>query len=157
MDTKTKAPLLALAIALALVGIVGYINAANEVTVTTYLKVSKENFELTRNVANQRYDKAGEASSSSVQGIGTNAHEALAVGADLTTNGWAFMRCIPTNQDRWVDVGIQDSNSAFLAFLRLKGGEMGVFKLSPTATIFAKAGTTTNIASVDLEFWINQD
>jgi hypothetical protein len=132
--------------------------AANEVTVTTYLKVSKDNFELTRNVANQRYDKNGDATTLAIQSIGTNAHEALSLVADLTTNGWCFMRTVPTNQNQWVDVGIQDSNSVFLAFLRMKGGEMGVFKLNPTATLYAQAGSSTaTVTQVDLEFWINQD
>ena len=133
--------------------------AANEVTVTTFLKVAKDNFELTRNVANQRYDKAGTASAYNIQAIGTNAHEALDIVADLNTNGWAFMRCTVTNLDRYVDIGVQDSNSAFLAFLRLSGGDMGVFKLNPTATLYAQGGTsnTNVIPTVDLEFWINQD
>jgi len=157
--TKENIPLIVLIALLTVVGVAGYLYAANEVTVTTYLKVTKDNFDLTRNVSNQRFDKNGDASSYVIQSIGTNAHEALDIVADLSTNGWAFMRCTVTNLDRYVDIGVQDSNSAFLAFLRLAGGEMGVFKLNPTATIYAKGGTSsTNVVpTVDLEFWINQD
>jgi len=157
--TKENIPLIVLIALLTVVGVAGYLYAANEVTVTTYLKVTKDNFDLTRNVSNQRFDKNGDASSYAIQGIGTNSHEALSVVADLSTNGWAFMRCTPTNQDRWVDIGVQDSNSVFLAFLRLKGGECGVFKLNPSATVYAQGGSsaTTAVPTVDLEFWINQD
>jgi len=156
---KKNTPLIVAGAFVALCMLAGFVLAANEVTVTAFLKVSKDNFELTRNVSNLRRDQAGSASAYNKQEISTNAHEALDVIADVTTNGWAFMRATWTNVDRYVDIGVQDSNSAFLAFLRLEGGDMGVFKVNPTATLYAQGGTswTGAVPTVELEFWVNQD
>jgi len=143
------------------VAIIGSLYAANEVTVSTFLKVSKDNFELTRSVSNLRRDKFGDSSDSAIQNIGTNAHEQLVISADVATNGWAYFRNVNTNVDYNVDVGVQDSNSAFIAFMRLEPGDTAVMRLTPVQDFYAKGVTSvTNTGinvSVNLDYWVNED
>ena len=132
--------------------------AADEITVTTYLKVDNGTFEYTKNVNQLRRDQANLGSSMNVQSIQTNAAELLVVAADVTPYGYGFFRNVTTNTDRVIDIGPTDTN--FTPVIRLEAGDVALLRLHPTEPLYAQAvrtsGTQT-VAGVNLEHWILED
>lgn len=90
---------------------------------------------------------SGSRAYSNTQAIGFAAHEALAVGADLTTRGYCFMRNMDATN--YVQVGTVVNSSFAPGPQQLKAGDINIITLS-TETLYAKANT----GSVDLFFWI---
>ena len=93
-----------------------------------------------------RVDQASALKAADVQIIGFSAHEALTL-ADVTTRGYAGF----TNLDaaNWVEIGVEVA-ATFYPVIRLLAGESGLFPLSPSVTLYAKADT----AAVNLNKWI---
>ena len=127
--------------------------AADEISLTTLLKVDNGEFMLDRRISNQKIDQTGNSMSYNIQSIATNAHEQISIISDVATNGISYFKNLTTNTSRTVDIGLQDSNSVFIAFMRLKATEIGVCRLHPTNNIYAKA----NGGAVQIEAWVNED
>jgi len=121
----------------------GGIYAANEISVTTSIKVSKGNYDLSRSVGGNQIDMSGVNVSSLIQDIGTGAHELIVVATDVTTNGYAYCRMLTTNATYYVDIGPQGASTNLLPFIRLYAGETAVFRLHPTNAVYAQASGGT--------------
>lgn len=121
---------------------------AQEITLSATLAVKKGNVDVQRSVSSTRFDQAGDHLTWNVQDIGTAAHEALTIGADLATAGYAWFRNLDATN--YVEIGV-DAAGTFHPLLRLKAGQVAVAPLTTTA-VYAKANT----ASVKLEYWVNE-
>jgi len=124
----------------------GFGYAANEIRITGTINVQNGNFSLSRNVSNQGADQRKSGTSYIIQHITTNNWVPLTIVADVTTNGWCWMRLLTTN-------GYCDIGASNYPVIRLTASDPAVLRLHPTNILYAIAGTT----NIDLEFWVNQD
>ena len=150
---KILAMMLAIGASLALAAI-----AADEITVTTYMKVDNGYYQFTKNIPGLKVDQLGDSMQASIQSIQTGAWEQVVISnADLATNGYSFFRCTDTNTDRWIDVGNKIGGN-YVANQRYYAGDVAVIPLHPTNTVWATAGSTYTgaVAGVNLEFWNNE-
>ena len=142
--------------------------AANEITVTTYLRVNNGAFDQQKNVANLKIDQLGRSMTAQIQNIGTSEWEVVVIGTDVSTNGVGFFRNISTNTDRWVEIGTRavftnaDATAItnYVGFMRIRASEPALMRLDPTNAIYARAYGTNSIdltAGVNLEYFINED
>lgn len=92
-----------------------------------------------------RVSQAAIHKTSQVQTIGTT-YEALTVGADVATAGWAFFRNLDATN--FVEIGLEVS-SAFQTLMKLMPGECALLPLA-TKALYARANT----AAVKLDFTI---
>ena len=122
---------------------------ANEIQITTRLKLSKGGATLDRNGGTVNATMAGDAYTCGVQQIGTGAHEALSLSADIGTAGWAYFKNLDATN--YVEIGI-DSTGTFVPFARLKAGEACVLRLATNAP-YAKANT----GAVNLEYAVIEE
>ena len=127
--------------------------ASDEIRVTCQLNVENGSFELERRPGTILIDQANQGASDVVQNIGTGTHEEVTIVSDITTNGWAWFRNITTNTDRYVEIGLVDTGSTFIAFARLESDEICFTRLHPTNAIYAKA----YVGAVNLRAIVNQD
>lgn len=118
---------------------------ANEITLTTRLQLDNGNLKLDRNPGRRQYTQTTARQSSGVQTIGTGAHEALGVGADIGTAGYAFFQNLDATN--FVQIGIDDGGT-FEPFAKLTAGQIAIVPLN-TKAVYAQADT----AAVELE-WI---
>lgn len=124
---------------------------ANEISTSVSITYSKG--ELSGSVtASKQITLNGTRKSGNVQDIGTSAHEALGIGADIGTLGWAYFKNLDASN--YVELG-KDSGGSFINLVRLNAGEFALFRLSQIATnaLYAKANTGT----VKLLFEILED
>jgi hypothetical protein len=153
MRTRNTIDIICACIAV-LIGMLAFaVFAADEISLTTFLKVNNGEFQLERRISNQKIDQANNSMSYNIQSIGTSTHEQISIIVDVVTNGISYFRNITTNTDRTVDIGRQGTSGVFYAFARLKATEVAVLRLHPTNTIFAKA----NGGAVQIEAWIIED
>jgi hypothetical protein len=126
--------------------------AADEITVTSLLKVDNGEFTLERRIQNQKIDQTGSSMSYNIQTIGTGTHEQITIIADVATNGVSYFRNITTNTNTTVDIGTA-TGGVFCAFIRLKATEIAIMRLHPTNNIYSRA----NGGAVQIEAWVNED
>jgi len=109
---------------------------ANEISTSTSLSVTNGSSKLSRQTSKQITQNAV-GTYQNTQTVGTT-YEAVAIGADLGTAGFAVF----TNLDltNYVEVGLEVS-AAFYPFVKLKAGESAQVRLA-TSTLFAKANTS---------------
>ena len=119
---------------------------ANEITLNLSLAVRKGFLVHREDPGPITVDLVGNNATGGVQNIGTTG-EALSV-TDLSTAGYAFFRNLgPTN---YVDLGT--GTTTFVAFARLKAGEVSIVRLGTNAPT-ARANT----AAVNLQYYILAD
>lgn len=127
---------------------------ADEITVTQRLQVNDGNyFKVDRHITGLKNDltvATGTPGDRGIQEIGYAAHELLVVSADLDTQGWAYFRNLDTTN--YVEIGVQDSDNSFTAFVKLIAGNSALFPLA-TGTIYAQA-SSVGAAAVSLEWEI---
>lgn len=112
---------------------------ANEITVSSRLKVSNGNLAIDMNPGSLQFDQTARRAFAAVQDIGTSA-EAVVTG-DISTLGWAWFRNL--DDTNYVEVG-PDSGGSLVGFCKLKASEVaGPFRLKPGITIKAQANTAT--------------
>lgn len=120
----------------------------NEITLTLSLACTNGGYQLLPQKA--VYAQATQATAGKncvVQIVGTT-HEAMAKG-DVSSLGWAMLRNL--DADHFVDVGVQDGGSAFIACVRLApAGKPVVVMFSPAAAIYLKADTAPCRVEIDL-------
>jgi len=119
--------------------------ASNEITVNTYLRVNNGSFDLFRSVSGYQVDQTGKAMSYAVSPI-TDATNALAINASVTTAGYAYMRNVGTGTI-YVAIG------SGAAFLMLNTNDVFLGRMASTNVV---AWTPAGYASI-LEHWINQE
>jgi len=124
---------------------------AGEITFTGLLKVENGEFSLQRNKNNLKIDQAGTSLDYHIQVIGTNA-EIIIVISDVSSNGVSWFRNLTTNAGFFVDIGVVDVNTNFIAFHRLEPTQIAIGTLHPTNDIYAQAASN----SVNLEVMINE-
>lgn len=118
---------------------------ANEIQITTGLSCINGTFKYTTNVNNFRADQTTPGKSSNTQTIGFAAHEALGVGADLGTPGFAIFTNLDTTN--YVQVGLDVSGTFYPVLKIMPGHSAGPLQLA-TSTLYAQA----NVAAVELDF-----
>lgn len=128
----------------------------NAVSIDLFLRVENGNFDYTRSVSGFQVNQVGTSSDLHVQEIGTNTHELITIVSDVSTNGYSFFRNITTNANRYIDVGVQDTNSTFIPFMRLLPNEPAILPLHITNSIYAIGNSNTNGGLANLEFWVNE-
>lgn len=109
---------------------------ASEITATVGMSLTKGALSVSIPSKTIRVDMAGTHSSSICQDIGTS-YEALDVGADIATPGFAVFRNLDT--DNFVEIGVEVS-AAFYPFVKLMPGEFALIPLADIS-LFAKADT----------------
>lgn len=120
---------------------------ANEITITAKLSVKKDNLDHAENPGTLSFDMTGTTASGGAQAVTTTA-AALGIGS-VTTAGYAYFRNLgPTN---YVEIGTL-TGASFVAFAKLKVGEVAVVRLGTNAPT-ARANTAT----VNLQYYILQD
>lgn len=118
---------------------------ANEITVTSQLKVTNGNQDFDKRVSITADQSAAGGPAPAQQNIGTT-HEAIVI-SELTNLGWALFRNLDSTN--YVEIGV-DVAAAFYPFVKLLAGESCVVRLSPAIAPYAKANT----AAVKLEAYI---
>jgi len=139
--------------------------AAEEVTVTTLLRVKNGQYDQQKNVANLKVDQGGNTMSASIQNIQTGAWEVISISADVTTNGYAFFRNLSDRTNNYIDVGTGalSTNTGgavvtnFSAFMRLGAKQTALMPLHITNLVYARAFSTNASTGLPLENWINQE
>ena len=117
---------------------------ANEITVTTRIAVINGNYKEERTSKIQA-DQSATGGQAGVQNIGTS-YEAVTLG-NVSTEGYVHLRNLDSTN--YLEVGL-DAGADLTPVIRLNAGEVALFRLSTSATLFAKANT----ASVDLDVCI---
>lgn len=119
---------------------------ANEITVVAQLQALKSYLNISQNVT-LRADLTGNNFTAQSQSIGHAAHEAIVIGADVGTAGWAFFRNLDATN--FVQIGV-DVGGTFYPLAKLLPGETaGPLRLA-TTSVYAQADT----AAVDLFYLI---
>jgi len=153
---------------LVLLNIAAWSWAADEITLTQYLRVKNGVFDQTKNVAQLKVDQLGKSMTAQIQVITSNNWQLVYVGPDVATNGYAFFRNNTTNVDRWIEVAnraiFTNSDATaitnYCSFMRLRASEPQMMRLHPTNALYARAYGTNDIAisaGLNLEYWINED
>ena len=122
---------------------------ANEIVTSGQIQLDDGNLQFNRRLSNERYDQSNSGFDWTTQDIGTS-NEALNISSDISSAGWAWFRNI--DDTNFVEVGVQDANSNFIPFIKLKPGEFAIMRLA-TSSIYAKADT----ASIKLEWLVLED
>lgn len=126
---------------------------ASEISVTTRLYAKKSFLLVDNNVGTVNADLSGSTSASGIVSIPTTAGgTALSLdGITTATMGYAFFRNIDATN--FVQIGVRDGSSNFLAFAKLKAGEVAVVRMNQTNPPYALA----NAAAVVLQYTILAD
>lgn len=119
--------------------VAGFVQAADEVTITTFFKVQNGDFDLTRNIANLKRDQTGRDSAQGIITVSTST-TIVPVNTDVAIAGYTFFRNVGTN-----DITV---NNCIL----LKPSDIALLRLSTTNV----TAITTNLSS-RLEYWINEE
>ena len=121
---------------------------ADEITISATLRAINAGVTVVQRVSD-RFDQSNLGASQAIQTVATTA-EALSINSDISTVGWAWL----TNVDatNFVEVGHWDGTT-FFPVLRLKPKEVAVARLSPSATLYARADT----ADVQLQVIVLED
>lgn len=120
---------------------------AQEITVTLKMSVAKGYLVQKFEPGTILVDMSGTNAIGGVQNIGTTG-EALTI-TDVSTAGYAFFRNTSTTIS--VDIGTGTAGS-FVAFMRLKAGEVAICRLGTNAPTARSVSST-----VDLQFFILAD
>jgi hypothetical protein len=122
---------------------------ANEITASTHLRIEKGNL-IEENSITEQYDMTGTRVFCNVQAVGTT-HEAIAMSADITDYGYAWIRNLDATN--YVELGLLDSDTTFKPFSRLYAGQVALLPLTSSAvTYYAKANT----GACDLQIKVGQ-
>jgi hypothetical protein len=121
---------------------------ANEVTMTARLSVANGNYSESRAATSISADQSTLGGQAGVQNIGTT-YEAISLG-NVTTEGWVYLRNL--HDTNYVEIGL-DAGADLDPVIRLNAGEATVFRLSPSATLYAKANT----GAVDVDVFITEN
>lgn len=107
---------------------------ANEITVRTSLRVDNGNFKITADAGALTFDQsaAGGGNPGTVE-VGTT-EESISLG-DIGTSGFCYIRNLDATN--YVQLGF----STGVYGIRLKAGEPCLFRLDPSATLYALANT----------------
>ena len=126
---------------------------ANEISISTRLFARKSFFNVDHNVGTVTADLSGSTSAAGIVSIPTSAGgTALSLdGITTATMGYAFFRNIDATN--FVQIGVRDASSNFLAFAKLKAGEVAIVRMNQTNPPYALANT----AAVVLQFTILAD
>ena len=119
---------------------------ANEITITSGIKVAKGNLAFTQQSTSATFDQTGTGGPTpGVISVGT-AEESTAF-PELTTEGWLWMKNLDTTN--YVQWGF----STTVYGGRMKAGETaGPFRMEPALTLFLKANTAAcNVAVYGFE------
>jgi hypothetical protein len=122
---------------------------ANEIRVGVNLSCVNGNF-----ISNQDYTKEVDQATEGGGNPGTisvaTAYAQISGLADMTNEGY----CIARNLDstNYLEIGVEVS-AAFYPLIKLKAGEISVFRLTPGVSVFARANT----AACRLHFWCLED
>ena len=136
-----------------LAAMVGMIIAADEITVTGLLKVDNGSFNLTRTVQNLRITQTGTSMDYHIQSIATGTAEQITIIADVSTNGYTWMRNISTNTDRVVQIGVTNGGT-FAPVIQLEANDFALYRLTPSVNLYA---LSVGGGAVNLETWVNED
>jgi len=125
----------------AVLAVLAVARAADELSVTTGWTYSKNGRTRQLTPAAVKYDVSGAGVVENVQSISTNATgDALVLGG-ITTPGFAYFKNLETNN--YIEVGILDATTNFVAFLKLNGEEAQTCWLGITAP-YARANTAAS-------------
>ena len=125
---------------------------ASEISVTTRLYAKKSFLVVDNNVGTINADLSGSTSAAGIVSIPTTAGgTALSLdGITTATMGYAFFRNIDATN--YIEIGVQVGGT-FYALVKLKAGEVGLFRMNQTNPPYALANTAT----VVLQFTILAD
>lgn len=123
---------------------------ANEITIDAGLQISNGTIDNKIVKRSLKFDQTGKHGDRRTVSIGTS-DEQLAIGADVGTNGWAWMRNHDTTN--FVDVGVRTATGGYLPMLKMKAGEPAVCRFATGIAIYARADT----AAVDLEYMVAEE
>lgn len=123
---------------------------ANEITVNARLACDNCVQASTIGATDLQFTQSTARRSAGVQAVGTATHEAVSIHSDISSKGWAFFRNLDSTN--YVELGV-DVSSTFYPVIRLEALEVGLFRISPSITLYAKANT----ASVELEYEVLAD
>ena len=118
---------------------------ANEITITAKLLCQNGNFEASTNASRISVTQSALGCQKAVQEIGTS-YEQVILG-DVSTEGYAMFRNLDATN--FIQLGL-DGGASLTPVVRLKAGEVALFRIDAGATIFAKADT----AACDLDVLI---
>lgn len=110
---------------------------SDEITISQSFALLKSNSRYNLNPITTKVDWSGTHKHASTQDIGTS-DEALSIGADLGTAGWAIFTNLDTTN--YVEVGTKPG--AFVPFLKILPGETVMCRISNSA-LYARANTAT--------------
>ena len=122
---------------------------ANEITINLSISAVKGFLSAYRAVQPLRVTLAGTRYSAGVQSIGFAAHEAVVIGSDVGTEGYAWFRNL--DADNYVQLG-RDVSGTFYPLVKLKPGEAAILRLA-TDAVYAQAA----VGAVNLETLILED
>ena len=125
---------------------------ANEISISTRLYAKKSFLNVDHNVGTVTADLSGSTSAAGIVSIPTTAGgTALSLdGITTATMGYAFFRNIDATN--YIEIGVQVGGT-FYALVKLKAGEVGLFRMNQTNPPYALANTAT----VVLQFTILAD
>jgi hypothetical protein len=112
--------------------------AANEIQVTTILKVANGSFSLQRTVQNYMVTQAGTAADMGIQSISTNS-TVLTI-RNVATPRYVFLRNLST------------SNITVTVTLRLRKDDVALFPADAT-----NITATATVQNSNLEYWVNAE
>lgn len=118
---------------------------ANEITINARLECENGAQYVSIGAVDIQFTQSTARRSGGVQAIGFAAHEAVGIGADIASKGWAFFRNLDSTN--YLEIGV-DVAATFYPLVRLEALEVALFRISPSVTVYAKANT----ASVELEY-----
>lgn len=116
---------------------------ADEITVTQNIRVKNGNLEITKSHAGKKFTQ--DAIGGPVPGfqkIGTS--EETVSTTDIGTLGYCWMKNL--DDTNYIEVGF----STGVYGIRLEAGEVALFRLNPSSTIYAKANTAECNAEISI-------
>lgn len=119
---------------------------ADEITISAILRCENGNLSVRRDSGSSRFTQTAIGRAGGAQSVGFAAHEAVAVG-DVSTLGWAYFKNLDTTN--FVEIGV-DVAATFYPLVRLEAGEAALFRLSPSATVYAKANTAAVLLDCEI-------
>lgn len=121
---------------------------ANEITISTTVKLSKGNFSHTFSPGQLQADLTTARRGGNVQSIGTASPEALTIG-DVAAPRLGILRNLDATN--YVTVGPQSSTTSNMEpMLRIPAGHFVILWLDPTVTLMAKANSAAVNLQVDI-------
>lgn len=123
---------------------------ADEITLNLTFRVNSSGSYDKTFQFNESFDQTGQGGGNPGKvNIGTS-EENITIG-DITTEGWVVMQNLDTTN--FVTVGVSATTPTLAAMMKIKAGELAVFRMDPAATLRAQADT----AAVELQVWVFED